>query len=168
MALDLKGIHQFTEDDDETTFSESLNLLAGSVSDALAWLAGTTAERDALEPAPPGAMWQDTDGAKRLWSCGPVGEWRLHEGTAVIPAGALGAAGNIYGRTLDIDIPTVIGTDETIMVAVVTMGGASYSWVTVREIARHPAKTTIGLRHMSVINGAHGFTISWRVVKGAA
>jgi hypothetical protein len=165
--LDLKGIHQFTEDDDETTFSELLNLLAGSVSDALAWFAGTAAERDALQPAPPGGMWQDTDGDKRLWSCGPDGFWRLHEGRASIPASAFAGAAPLYFRSQEIVLPTVLAADETLILS--QDSNPEMGVIGVSAITRNPASTGVQIRHIQLGNtNQKVVTCAWRIVKGAS
>lgn len=80
MALDMKGIHQYTELDAEATFSELLNLGMASVSDKLKFFSGTAAQRVLLDPAPDGAWWQDTDTGNRIWR-GIGGVWEQFSAT---------------------------------------------------------------------------------------
>ncbi|QBE48745.1 hypothetical protein [Leucobacter triazinivorans] len=170
MPLDLKGIHQYTEADDEATFSDLLNLGQGSISDAMTYLSGPGANRDALDPAPAGAMWQDTDGDQRLYSTGPDGKWRLHEGYASGPAASWdlgGASGPItlYVRTVIVDIPTVLALDETILVGHAPPS-SGFTFVSLIGHTRHADRTTLSLRHMIVqaaTQTACHFT--WRIVK---
>lgn len=78
MPLDSRGIHQFIEADTSPTFSGLLNKLAGSVSTATKSFSGTPAQRAALDPAPEGARWRDTDAARREW-VGVGGVWVIDE-----------------------------------------------------------------------------------------
>lgn len=169
-AKNEKGIWLYGEDDaaTATTFSELLNLGQQSVSDRINYFAGTTAERLALDPAPAGALWRDTNNGERLYSADPTGEWRRHEGSVVVAAGALAAVGSIYGRSVSVDLPTVIAAHETIMITATELGGSTYSWIAQNLVNRAADKTTIGIRHMSIIATAQGFTFAWRVVGGAA
>lgn len=66
-ALDARGIYHFGEDDTEANFSSLMNLLSDSVSGAMKFYAGTLAERDAFADPPPGAIWQESQGAYRRW-----------------------------------------------------------------------------------------------------
>lgn len=165
MPKDTRGIYQYTEADDEATFSELMNLGMQSVSTALAYFAGTMGKRITLDPAPPGAMWKDTDGTHRLWSTSPHGTWRQHEGIGNKAATAWElTSGGISGRSFNIDIPTVLGPDET--VAVTHIGPTGFvSYVSLDGVTRFLDRTQLTLRHLQFLNGTNTpCKFAWRVV----
>ncbi|MBL5972428.1 MAG: hypothetical protein D3X82_01260 [Candidatus Leucobacter sulfamidivorax] len=164
--LDTTGTYRYDEDDDEVEFSDLLNLAQAAESNARAFFHGTGAQRAALDPAPAGAYWQDTDGTRRLWSTAPDGTWRRHEGAVSAAAGALAAAGGIYGRTVTFDLPTVIAANETIQASQIDPGGGTYTWASIATITRLADKTQLTVRHMAAVSGSYALAIAWRVVKG--
>ncbi len=137
-----------------------------SVSDALAYFAGTSAKRLALDPAPPGAMWQDTDNGQKLWSTGPDGKWRLHEGIATLASGSFGTNGPVWSRDVSSVLPTVLAVNETLAIAYAPHNTVVSAWLVVNQITRGPATTTVKLRAFATGASAQIGTISWRVVKG--
>lgn len=169
-AKDSKGIWRYSEDDAPAaaTFSELLNIGQASVSDRIAYFAGTTAERLALDPAPAGAMWQDTNDGEKLWSCAPDGKWRLHEGKATFAAGSWATATtNVYYRQQTVTIPTILAPNETVLVSFISTTGNS--WLSVAAIQRNASDTVLTLRIMQIATAAVTIPgdIAWRVVKGA-
>lgn len=169
MAYDNKGIYKYTEADDAVTMSALLNLGQDSVSNTLKYFADTSAKRMALVPPPPGAMWQDTDNGERLWSVGPDGAWRLHEGRAAVNAGAwVTSQTPFFGRTITWDLPTVLAPTETLLVAQDEGSGNGYSTAGLATIARYADKTQITVRHL--VFGSpqtQPLCITWRIVKRA-
>lgn len=165
MPKDLKGIHKYTETDQRATFSELLNMGQDSVSDATMYLVGTSAKRAALDPAPAGAMWQDTDNGQRLWSVSPAGKWRLHAGVASKPGTPWEVtSGGISGRSFTFDIPTVISTNETIMLT--HTGGVGFvSFASLDGIDRQADKTRLTIRHVQFLNATvTACKFAWLVV----
>lgn len=158
------GIYEYDETDNEATFSELLNLGTGSVSDSKAYFAGTMAQRDALTP-PPGGMWQDTDGEEMLWSAGPNGEWRQHEGSFTLAQGPFSSAGGMYGRSLVVTLPTTLASNETLLAAPTDYGGNGYTWSVVNTITRNVGSTDLVVRQMAATNSQQPLTIAWRIVK---
>lgn len=168
-AKDLKGIWKYDETDDEATFSELLNIGQDSISDALAYFAGPPISREALTPAPAGAMWKDTDALGRVWSAGPTGAWRRHEGSATSAAVAWhNTTSPIYGRVITLDIPTVIGVNETIQVTMVSTT-AAYPTISLVGVTRAADKTTLDVRFVSLqVPAIAAVTFAWRVVSAAS
>lgn len=166
--LNEKGVYIYDETDNPPTFSELINLGQNAESDGKAYFVGTSAQRLALDPAPAGAMWQDTDNGEKLWSTAPNGKWRRHEGIATFAAGGWStAATNIYYRTQTVTIPTVLAANESILVAFAFTSGNS--WVSVNGITRNATDTVLSLRILQISTTAVQVSgdISWRVVKGA-
>ena len=170
MPKDLKGIHLYAESDTKPTFSELINMLGQSVSDALAYFAGTSAKRLALDPAPPGAMWKDTDNGARLWSAAPNGKWRLHSGVVTKPGTPWEVtSGGISGRSFTIDIPTVISVNEVI--SLTHVGAVGFvSFASLDGIDRQADKTRLTVRHVQFLNATvTDCKFSWQVLPvGAA
>lgn len=166
-AKDFKGIYQYTEDDDEATFSELLNLGMQSVSDSLAYFAGTAAQRAALTPPPDGALWQDTDDDHQLYSAGPTGEWRLHAGKKAVSAGSwANSNAPAYSRTVSVVLPTVLTANEDIAVSMTATPG--YAFISKSAITRGVSDTTIELRHSQFhVNSTTAFEFTWWIVPGA-
>ncbi|GAA2825668.1 hypothetical protein FB468_2055 [Leucobacter komagatae] len=169
MAYDNKGIYKYTEADDAVTMSALLNLGQDSVSNTLKYFADTSAKRMALVPPPPGAMWQDTDNGERLWSVGPDGAWRLHEGRVSVIAGAWATSQTpFFGRTITWDLPTVLAPTETLMVTQDEGSGTGFSAASLASITRYTDKTQITVRHLAFAsNVTQPLSITWRIVKRA-
>lgn len=167
MPKDLKGIHQYREDDDEPSFSGTLNLLAESVSDAMTYFSGPAANRQALDPAPKGAMWQDTDGTEALYSADPNGQWRQHEGYFTLTAGTwTTVVANIVARSATRDLPIVLAADETIMATPTDHSGNGFTTTVLNHHVREAAKTTLHLRQFQVAGSAtQPISMAWRIVK---
>lgn len=163
--IDPTGTYMYDEDDDEATFSELLNLGQNAESEARAYFRGTGAERDALDPAPPGAMWKQTDGQKRLYSAAPDGTWRLHEGKLTDIARAWDAsAAPVYARTITWDVPTILAADETLEI-VTALSNASFTTTTLATLTRYADKTVISCRYMKFFNATiDTCDVLWRVV----
>lgn len=173
MPLDNKGIHQYTETDQAISFSEMLNLGMQSVSDSLAYFAGSSAKRLALEPAPPGARWKDTDGSELLYSAGPDGAWRQHEGSTFVAGGpwAIGGVNGslvMYARTVTLDIPTVLGPTETLSI-VAYDSTSTYTWASIASTTKHANRTTLIVRQYIFGSSATpNLRFTWQVTTGAS
>lgn len=168
MPLDTRGIHQFTESDTQPTFSALLNLGMSSVSNSKAFFKGTQAQRAALDPAPAGAYWQDTDGSKQLWSAGPSGQWRRHEGQSSIAAGAWEVTnGPVRARSVDVIIPTALASNETLLVST-AYSNTTFALVELANIVtRAASSTTIRVRHIQFFsNATPAATFNWQVANG--
>lgn len=165
MPKDLKGIHKYAETDNPPKFSELMNLGMDSVSDAIVYLEGTSAERLALDPAPAGAIWKDSDVAGRLWSTSPAGKWRLHEGRiSDIARPWTAIASPVWGRTITFSVPTVLAANEELAIWAGQHAGA---WVTVTNggITRNPTDTTLTVHAARLLNGGEtAINVLWRVV----
>lgn len=164
MALDSRGVYTYTEDDDEATFSELLNLGMRSISDALAYFAGTSAERMACVPAPPGAMWQDTDNGGRLWSTGPDGSWRLHTGEYQAPVAPWTVTNTapVYSRQFTAILPTVLAPTESILVTALSTG-TGYGVISLANVIRHVDRTEIAVRFSGFSATTQSCLIAWQV-----
>lgn len=138
-----------------------------------AYYSGTAAEREALTPAPPGALWQTTDNNEGLYSASPTGTWRLHEGIATAAGGSWAIGGSsgpltMYARTVVITIPTILSANETVMVSHME-NSSGYTFVSLASVVRNTTNTAITLRHMifGSVNQL-ALTVSWRIVKRVA
>lgn len=167
-SLDARGIWKYGEDDTETTFSALLNKGMTSVSDAVKYFSGTAAQRAALVPPPAGAIWKDTDGSKRLWSVGPDGNWRRHSGKHSAPSAAWEAtSGPVSARTISAVLPTVLSTDEDIVIW--HIGPTGYFSEVFRDgITRGASSTTISVRYVQFLNATQTTcTFAWAIVPTA-
>ena len=110
MALGSKtsrGIYLYGEDDTEASFSALLNKGMESVHDAARCFAGTPVQRAALNPAPDGATWQDTNSEARRW-VGIGGGWSQIAGplrkTAMSTAGGMNSGwSGVAGHPIEIE-----------------------------------------------------------------
>lgn len=165
MSLNPHLLWEYEETDPSPTASSMLNRLTESIGDSRAWHRGTAAERALLDPAPPGAYWQDTDGDEGLYSADPNGAWRQHEGIATVPAGAFTGSSPVLYRAQDITLPIVLSADETVQVTLET--ATYYSFVSCYGVVRGGSSTTIRLRHLQIANSTpDAVTVAWRIVKG--
>lgn len=168
-AKNEKGIWLYGEDDaaTATTFSELLNLGQQSVSDRISYFAGTTAERLALDPAPAGALWRDTNNGERLYSPDPTGKWRQHEGAISANVAAFTSSSPVFYASVALTIPTVLAASEAIELYVIGANTAAYLTVSADTVTRGAASTDVTAR-LSRIAAGGGLTVTfgWRVVRG--
>lgn len=132
MPKDLKGIHKFVEADTAANFSTLLNLGMDSVSDALVALSGTSAKRAALDPAPEGATWRDTDLGYREW-VGRGGVWRpvkLHANNVTVKA----AAAANTSHSLDVTFADPFPQAPSVQATAVASAADGVPWVGVSNV----------------------------------
>ena len=165
---DSRGIYLYGEDDNETNHSTLLNKGQKSVSDAMKYFSGTPAQRAALDPAPAGAMWKDTDAAGRLWSATPGGKWRRHEGAATVAVQAFTASSPVFYTSIALTLPTVITANEAIELYVIGANLPAYLTVSTDTITRGATTTEVAARLTRIAaSGAITVTFGWRVVQSA-
>ena len=127
-------------------------------------LRGTEAEREARTPLP-GQRWQDTNGLKRLWSCGPDGKWRQHEGKVSFPAGPWQTnASPFFGRTVMVTLPAPLAANETVLLTH-EGGSTGFSVASMSGIIRNPTTTDVAFRHMQFAsNTPMPGILAWQIV----
>lgn len=126
---------------------------------------GTSTDRGAITPYF-GQMWTDTNGSKYTWKGASDGSWRRRSGKITVAAGAWATIdGNNAGRTVSIDIPTVIESGESILIQQLT-GGTGFGWISQQSIgASSGGVTPVTFRHMQLMNTTtNGLVVAWQLV----
>jgi hypothetical protein len=127
---------------------------------------GTSTERGAITPTF-GQMWTDTNGSKHAWKGSSGGDWRRRSGRVTISNGAWDVtSGSTAGRTVSVDIPTVIESGETIVIQQLT-GNPYYSVVSQQSVGSSSGGVTpISFRQIQLLNtnADNGVVIAWQVL----
>lgn len=124
---------------------------------------GTALERAATPPAY-WDMWQDTDGSQRLYVGSKTGTWRRFSGEVAFAAKAWDMSANpLWGRTDITSLPTVLETNETLVVTATT-GGTSYSALVVASIVVNPTDTEVTTRLTQfVFSSTQPYAYAWAI-----
>lgn len=127
---------------------------------------GTSTERGSITPYF-GQMWTDTNGSKYSWKGATDGSWRKRSGRITVADGAWDTtSGSTAGRTVSVDIPTVIESGESILIQQIT-GNSYYSFITQQSVGSSSGGVTpVSFRQMQFLNTTadNGVTLSWQLV----
>lgn len=145
---DARGIYQFGEDDAEATFSQLLNKGMQSVSDATKYFSGTPAQRAAMNPAPDGARWKDTDTAGLEW-IGVAGAWAPSASLLLPP---LGSGFSATGAGDEVSITRSADGICVLTGRVVRSSGSSMTVLTIADAKYRPKRSVFG--SVSALGGA--------------
>jgi len=127
---------------------------------------GTSTERGSITPYF-GQMWTDTNGSKYSWKGATDGSWRKRSGRIAVADGAWDTtSGSTAGRTISVDIPTVIESGESILIQQIS-GNGFYSFISQQSVGSSSGGVTpVSFRQMQFLNTStdNGVTLSWQLV----
>lgn len=114
-------------------------------------------------------FWQDTDGSAALYVGNKTGGWRRFSGQATSGTTAWDAtvAGPpaTAGRTIVFTLPTVLETNETVLVTANAIG-SGYGFIAMNTVTRNASDTTINVRFMQIMSvTTQAVTINWQIVQ---
>jgi hypothetical protein len=131
---------------------------------------GTGVER-AATPSVYWDFWQDTDGTGQLYVGNKSGGWRLFSGRYAEPSAVAwsgtGSGGTMAAawRTTSYVLPTVLETNEWLMVTSTTVG-SGYGSIAPAGLLRDPTDTTLTLRVTQLQSAAQqAISFVWQIVQ---
>jgi hypothetical protein len=113
-------------------------------------------------------FWLDTDDG-HMYVGSKSGTWRQYSGSTAAAAAAwdtINGTGTaaLAGRTVNITIPTVLETTETLLFQAGSVG-SGFGFLSGVSVTRNPTNTTLTVRFMQIMSTAtQSFSVNWEII----
>jgi hypothetical protein len=127
---------------------------------------GTTDQMNAYTPTY-WEFWYNTDDT-HLYVGNKSGGWRLFSGNVAVASAAWDTTNGtgtaaLAGRTVNITIPTILETTETLIFQAGSVG-SGFGFISGVSITRNPTNTILTVRFMQIMsNATQAFSVIWQI-----